>query len=269
MRWSIPGDMATVDTTDSGYIDRVYVGDMRGQLWRFDIGDPDPTRWTGQILFNANSPIDGSRKIFYQPDVTLEEGYEIVFFGTGDRAHPRETTVINRIYGLKDKGTGVTLDEDDLIDETDDLLQDPSYSGDKASLRTQILNGNGWYIRLVDNLGEKVLAPSVVFAGVAYFTTYTSAEPTVDPCDSFSEGTARLYALDYRTGEAALNYDTSDEALARADRSKVSGSSIPSALVLAIVQGQPLGYIGVRGGILNPEIAGGTAITRIYWRQLF
>jgi type IV pilus assembly protein PilY1 len=202
--------------------------------------------------------------------VTLEENYEMVLFGTGDRAHPNDETVINRIYAVKDRGTGVTLDEDDLIDVTDDLLQDPGTSeAQKNKIRSYLANGNGWYIRLVDNLGEKVLAPSIVFFGTAYFTTFTPTPgSTTDPC-VLDDGTARLYALNYRTGEAVMNYDTSSSAVGRIDRSLVIGSSIPSALVLAIIEGHPLGYIGFRGGILNPEIAGNTAITSIYWRWLF
>ena len=52
---------------------------------------PDATSCTSQILFNANSFTNGGRKIFYPPDATLEEGYEFVFFGTGDRAYPKDT----------------------------------------------------------------------------------------------------------------------------------------------------------------------------------
>jgi type IV pilus assembly protein PilY1 len=272
MVYSIPSDIAAIDTTDNGLVDRLYVGDMGGQLWRFDIGSTNPTNWTGEILFNANSsvsPGDPLKKIFYPPDVTQEEGYEMVFFGTGNRAHPNEETVIDRIYAVKDRDTGVTLDENSLENVTDDLLQDSSYAGDKDALRTQILNGNGWYIRLVDNLGEKVLSPPIVFDRTAYFTTFT---PTLsgggDPC-VLEEGTARLYALGYRTGEAVLNFDTSSQAVGRSDRSLVIGSSIPSGLVIAILHGKPVAYIGVRGGIFKPDVANPCAISRIYWRQIF
>ncbi len=36
MRYSIPGDIARVDTDGDGYTDRLYVGDMGGRVWRFD-----------------------------------------------------------------------------------------------------------------------------------------------------------------------------------------------------------------------------------------
>ncbi len=268
MLWSVPSDIAAIDTTGSGLIDRLYVGDMGGKLWRFNIRSSDTANWTAKILFDANSsalPGEPLRKIFYPPDVTLEEGYELLFFGTGDRADPKSLTLINRIYAIKDENQASTLVEGDLEDVTDDLLQDPDYLGDKQALRDQIMSGNGWYIRLVDNFGEKVLAPSLVFGGVAYFTTFT---PTAldDPC-VFEEGAARLYALNYRTGEAVLNYDTSNEGVGKIDRSLVIGSAIPSGLVLALIQGKPEAYIGIRGGILNPAIGTISPLIGIYWRS--
>jgi type IV pilus assembly protein PilY1 len=270
MAYSIPSDIAAVDTTDNGLIDRLYVGDTGGRLWRFDIGSTNPANWTGQILFDANSSVplgNPLRKIFYPPDVTQEEGYEFLFFGTGNRAHPKQESVIDRIYALKDESTLGTLDESCLEDVTDDLLQDPTYSGDKDTLRTQILNRNGWYIRLIDHLGEKVLSPSIVFDRTAYFTTFTPVTSGEgDPC-VLEEGPARLYALNYRTGEAVLNYDTSSEAIGRTDRSLVIGSSIPSGLVIAILYGKPVAYTGVRGGIFKADVGNPSTINRIYWRQ--
>jgi type IV pilus assembly protein PilY1 len=99
MTYSIPSDISRVDTDDNEKIDRLYVGDMGGRIWRLDIGDPNPNNWTIKMIFTGPT---GS-KIFYNPDVTLEgnpaEGdYEMLFFGTGDREHPNGLTVINRLY---------------------------------------------------------------------------------------------------------------------------------------------------------------------------
>ena len=68
-------------------------------------------RWTGKILFDSSAGLTKKRKIFYPPDVTLETGvdgsgnvvdYEMIFLGTGDREHPKEPTVVDRLYGVKD-----------------------------------------------------------------------------------------------------------------------------------------------------------------------
>ncbi len=267
--WSIPSDIAAIDTVGNGYIDRLYVGDMGGQLWRFDIGNPDSSTWDNKVkmLFDANALDGAGRKIFYAPDITLEEGYELVFFGTGDRAHPKSGSPINRIYAVKDANPASTLNEGDLKDVTDDCLQDPSCGLDKDVLRNEILTGNGWYIRLVDNNGEKVLAAPLVFGGVVYFTTFTPTG-TDDPC-VFQEGLGRLYSLDHKTGEAVLNYDGTTEGLTKSDRSLVIGSAIPSRVVVALIHGQPEAYIGIRGGIVNPDIGASNPLIRIFWRQLY
>ena len=50
MTYCIPSDIAGVDTNGDGKIDRLYVGDMGGYLWRFDVGDPSSANWTGKII---------------------------------------------------------------------------------------------------------------------------------------------------------------------------------------------------------------------------
>jgi type IV pilus assembly protein PilY1 len=110
MAHSIPSDIARVDTTGDGYIDRLYVGDMGGKVWRFDIESPSSTNWRGKLLFDSGD----RKKIFYPPDVCLENGgqwYEMLFFGTGDRADPKDVSVCNRIYAIKDKNGSTTLAE--------------------------------------------------------------------------------------------------------------------------------------------------------------
>ncbi len=150
MTYSIPSDIAKVDTDGNGKIDRLYVGDMGGRMWRFDIGNSSTASWTGKIIFNSNPGRDGTtgRKIFYPPDVTLEKDtsrYEMLFFGTGDREHPKEPTVINRLYAVKDRNPSTALTEqvsDLLVDVTQDLLQDPSTSQeDKDAILEQLRTG--------------------------------------------------------------------------------------------------------------------------------
>jgi type IV pilus assembly protein PilY1 len=121
---SIPSDVARVDVDGNGRIDRLYVGDMGGRIWRFDIGDPDPTKWTGKIVFKCNPGSNDRRKIFYPPEVSLEVGnYEMVFFGTGDREHPKGTNILNRLYAIKDKNPSTPQNESDLVNVTSTLLQ--------------------------------------------------------------------------------------------------------------------------------------------------
>lgn len=282
MTHSIPSDIAKIDMNGDGKIDRLYVGDMGGQMWRFDIGDSNTANWTGKIIFRSNPGRDGTtgRKIFYPPDITIERGfpnYTMLFFGTGDREYPNEATVINRLYALKDKDQSTPLTEQEsdlLVDVTLDLLQDPNTSQEiKNSILTDLRSGNGWFIKLDQNIGEKSLSPPVVINKIAYFTTFnpTSEGAGNDPC-YVGEGTARIYILEYNTGNAVFNLDLTNDiggpVLSRSDRSEVIGTAIPSGVVITFIGGKIIAYIGVGGGVQAPPTKGPQNEQK-YWKMVF
>jgi type IV pilus assembly protein PilY1 len=277
MTYSIPSDISRVDTNGDGKIDRLYVGDMGGRMWRFDIYDPDPANWTGKIIFQSNPGGDGTtgRKIFYPPDVTLEKNsYEMVFFGTGDREHPKESAVVDRIYAVKDRNSATTLTESNLYDVTTDELQTDITEARRNEILTLLNSADGWLIKLNLNLGEKVLSPSVVFYKTAYFTTFTPTAEGIagDPC-YVGEGTARLYALQYNTGNAVFNLDLTNDisgtVISRSDRSKDIGIGIPSGVIITFVQGTAVAYTGVGGGVNMPPVSNPRSIVPLYWRVVF
>ncbi len=254
MRYSIPGDIARVDTDGDGYTDRLYVGDMGGRVWRFDIGGSDTNGWRGRVLFDAST--SGRRKVFYAPDVTLEKGYEMVLFGTGDREHPWDTGVTDRFYAIKDRGLKTTLTEGDLEDVT-------------GGFQTNLENKEGWYVSLGANRGEKVAGVPVVAHGVVYFTTFSA----LSGGRGGGEKVVRLYALNYRHGNAVLNLnpanDTDGVRVDLSDRWKVIGRGIPSGTVLSVVKGRLVGYTGVDGGIYETPVRRRTTVLPVWWKQVF
>ena len=283
MKYSIPSDIARVDTDGDTKIDRLYVGDMGGQVWRFDIGGSSTTSWTGKRIFDANNPAPATgvdrRKIFYPPDVSLEKdssNYELVIFGTGDREHPKSTTLYDngyydRLYTIKDRNSSSVLTEANLVDVTEDLLQTGT-SEQKVSTLTAMNTGAGWYINLNQNSGEKCLSPPLVFFGISYFTTFNPPSgASTDPC-FLGEGTARLYALSYLNGNSVFNLDGigTTSSLTRNDRSRVIGTAIPSGIVIAIIGGNTIaGYGGVGGGVFRPYMGKTKVLVPIYWKQRF
>jgi len=56
------------------------------------------------------------------------------------------------------------------------------------------------------------------------------------------------------------------EGLTKTDRTMIIGNAIPSRVVVALINGQPEAYIGIRGGIVNPDIGGYNPVLRIFWR---
>ena len=279
MSYSIPSDVAAVDTDADGKIDRLYVGDMGGRMWRFNVKDASPSNWTGKIIFQSNG-VGDKRKIFYPPDVSLEQGdtsYEMLFFGTGDREDPREATVINRLYAVKDKNPTTALTEADLVDVTGDLLQDPATTQEqKNSIKTQLNAGLGWYIKLDLSSGEKCLAAPVVFSKIAFYTTYSpgSLAEGDDPC-FVGEGVARLYALQYTTGNAIFNFDLTNDTdhsiIARSDRAKTMGTGIPSGVIITFIGGTAVAYAGVGGGVFMPTFTDAMtkSLLNVLWQTIY
>jgi type IV pilus assembly protein PilY1 len=275
MIYCIPSDVARVDTNGDGLIDRLYVGDLGGRMWRFDIGDPTPSNWTGKMIFDSNAPTNGNRKIFYPPDVTLENdggNYEMLLFGTGDREHPKEITVLNRLYAVKDRNPTTPLTETDLVDVTLDLLQDPNTPlAQKTSILQSLSEKSGWFIKLDQSPGEKCLSVPVVFYGIVYYSTFSPTVGSETDICFVGEGTSRLYALKYKTGNAAFNLDglgTMDN-LARSDRSMTVGATIPSGVIITFIGGTSVGYVGVGGGVYKPTLFSKKSIIPVSWRIVF
>ena len=58
-----------------------------------------------------------------------------------------------------------------------------------------------------------MLAPPVVFFGQVFYTTYAPVVGQPADCEVGNLGVARLYHLDYRTGEAVFDYIKSNNSL--------------------------------------------------------
>lgn len=238
MTYAVPSDIAVIDKNEDGYTDLLYVGDMGGRMWRFDVSSLDVSSWSGRILFSANSG-GGKRKILYAPDVMRDVGYYYVYFGTGDREHPLDITggtglsttpcsegaigKCDRIYAVKDfDNSTASLTESNLTNVTRNELQGINTTQVTIDEIMGHLNalecvtdttGCGWFIALTLNLGEKAVSSAVLFNKVVNISTFqpTSTAEDVDPCLA-DVGIGRVYQVDYKTGEAVFNYSVLNDA---------------------------------------------------------
>jgi type IV pilus assembly protein PilY1 len=284
MNFSLPASPAAVDLNGDGYIDRVFIGDVGGQLWKFDVSTPALisggviTNWTpaqtGKRLFvaspsQANPPPAGeyypAQAIYSPPTLAYDSAKNLwIYFGTGDRNHPNNTGS-NRFYGIKD-----TTELNGAA-----VMTQGSYI--QESSLTNVTTGTGsvtqgYYIVLGSD--EKVLAASDVFAGAVFFTTYQPS--TAVQCGGGS-GTARLYAVNLSTGDAAINLTTAGvfpSGTAAVASSRTIGSGIPSRPVVVIDQNGNIGNPYVITGTTNQQITN-TPIPAIStkrligWREVF
>jgi type IV pilus assembly protein PilY1 len=305
--YAVTSEILAMDTNGDGYVDRLYAGDTGGGLYRIDMSSATKSNWKVTKIFNANgaSSTDVGRKIFYRPTgfvsdfMTTSSGtvqpVVRLYFGTGDREHPLNLAVTDRMYEVIDKGQTSAKTESDLIDVTTDQMQLSTSTISSATVSAIQTADNpsdttkyGWFITLdsdgfVSTPGQKVLAASALANGVVYFTTYTpnsgSTSTAIDACSS-NLGIGRVYALNYDNGDAAINYyKTNDIAgttvsnsyasggvgvvLQRQDRMQTVGTAIPSAPVVL----DDKVVIGCGGGICISQTGSGAYQTiPLYWR---
>jgi type IV pilus assembly protein PilY1 len=111
-------------------VDYVYAGDLKGNLWKFDLTDSDYNNWdsaylesgpTPQPLFTAKGPGGTVQPITTKPDVMShceKDGY-MVIFGTGKYLGESDfsDTSTQTIYGIWDYGDD--SDDDEYIGSFD------------------------------------------------------------------------------------------------------------------------------------------------------
>jgi type IV pilus assembly protein PilY1 len=305
MTSAIPSNVTLLDDNRDTYADRLYVGDVGGRMWRFDLSDPLTSNWSGRILFSSNPGADASthRKILYSPDVTREAGYYYLYFGTGDREHPLDTTTtVDRIYAVKDvDGSTASLTESSLVDVTTDVLQSTGVTQTTIDSTLASLAANsGWYIKLnfPGHTGEKVVSSAVIYNKVVNISTFqpTSTNVTVDPCLA-DVGVGRVYAVNYKTGEAVFNYDAGNDTVSTTnirakatgtdyvlmrdattgqlsdDRVQTVGAGIPSEPVIVIPENgtgtcDVMALIGIGGGVAGVGVSCGGGTYPLFWREI-
>jgi len=212
MDYSIPSDISLIDKNGDGKIDRLYVGDTGGNIWRVDLEPPSGYTtdfWqitklaalgcsTGVCATPATSSTT-PRKFFYQPDVVPSSGFDIVLAGTGDREHPLLSSVslqnvTNRFYALSDFNTGNdgSLPTTPSEPITEASLFDATSATYNGTLSDGTTPASGFYITLA--AGEKVVNAPATIAGQTFFGTNQPTAPSVNSCDT-NLGIARGYKI--------------------------------------------------------------------------
>ena len=218
MDYSIPSRIRVVDIDGDGFADRLYAGDMGGQVWRFDVhnGQPAATLIDGAVIAqlggapNAAPAAEDIRRFYNAPDVafinTREGNFIHIGIGSGHRGHPLGTTVRDRFYALRDYATAPQT-QAQLDART--VITDASLVAVTTASPVVPWNSPGWRIDL--NIGgwngEKVLAEARTFANQVFFSTFqpSTAVATCEP----QLGTNRTYAMSVYDGAPVMNLDSS------------------------------------------------------------
>ncbi|ENV1714397.1 PilC family type IV pilus tip adhesin, partial [Neisseria gonorrhoeae] len=170
-----------VDKDLDGTVDIAYAGDRGGNMYRFDLSDSNPDKWSVSTIFEGGKPITSA------PAVSRLADKRVVIFGTGSDLSEEDVldTKEQYIYGIfdDDKGTvnvkvdpkdlGGGLLEQNLTQENKTLF----LTNNKASGGS---NGKGWVVKL--RQGERVTVKPTVVLRTAFVTIrkYTGN----DKCDA-------------------------------------------------------------------------------------
>jgi type IV pilus assembly protein PilY1 len=263
MQYSMPSGVRTIDGDGDGHVEQFYIGDMGGQVWRFDI-DPDAgtegSLVSGGVIAELASgdTTQSNRRFYHAPDISfsLKEGKYVLNIGVGSgyQAHPLNKTIEDRYYlirypyELNAHGEyGITADADDpnavysaitegeLFDATDNVLGEGS-SDDRSAANAELSDSSGWMLRM-ERGGEKILGSSLTLNNVVMFTSYVPAALSHN-CQP-QLGTGIFWAVDLWDATPAANLDgEGDEGnLTKEDRNKyVPGSGLPAAVQTYFVE---------------------------------
>lgn len=283
MDYSIPSDISVLDMNGDGLADQLYVGDMGGQLWRFDIDQSNVNQKnklvTGGVIADiAGSTKDSNRRFYYAPDISLavdnSDRYLALALGSGYRAHPLNEDVLDRFYLIKQfdyiysaPSSYTTLTESDLYDTTLNLIMEGT-DAEKEAAQVALSSSDasrkdGWYIRLT-NTGEKVLAESLTLNNQILFTTYEPAATVASSC-SASTGQSRIYVVSVKDATPSGDRDN-DGDTDKDDRViLLNHGNIPSQPVVVDTEDSPpvvmVGTEPIEG------VDSGKQVVRTYWYE--
>ncbi|EMS2656957.1 pilus assembly/adherence protein PilC [Neisseria gonorrhoeae] len=155
-----------VDKDLDGTVDIAYAGDRGGNMYRFDLSDSNPDKWSVRTIFEGDKPITSA------PAVSRLADKRVVIFGTGSDLS--ESDVFNTdeqyIYGIfDDDKANVSVKVKDHMG--DGLLKQNLTQENKTLFLNKRSDGSGskgWAVKLTD--GRRVTVKPTVVLRTAFVT---------------------------------------------------------------------------------------------------
>ncbi|EMS6032708.1 pilus assembly/adherence protein PilC [Neisseria gonorrhoeae] len=216
-----------VDKDLDGIVDIAYAGDRGGNMYRFDLSNSDPSKWSVSTIFEGGKPITSA------PAVSRLADKRVVIFGTGSDLSEEDVVGKDQqyIYGIFDddegtvnvkvtNGTGGGLLEQTLTKENNTLfLSNNKASGGSAD--------KGWVVKLRE--GERVTVKPTVVLRTAFVTirSYTGMDKCGAQTAILGINTADGGALTPRSARPIVPEANKDVAQYSGHKTTSKGKSIP------------------------------------------
>ncbi|MEN6432064.1 MAG: PilC/PilY family type IV pilus protein [Smithella sp.] len=281
MDYSIASQVTLLDMDNDGFVDRAYVGDIKGNMWQLKFcaktdlqsnANCGTSSWRGSLLLAKDT---GSDKfpVYYPPGAVWDRnGVFWLYWATGDKVDPNGSGPAAWVYGLKallctnTDGTPTPC----ARNFSNITSQQNSYCTDQQTSSTV-----GWAINLAGQ-GEQVLDKTTAFNNILYFTSFTPATGSSASCTKTGESS--LYALSIDPGTSAADCTAGSGVIdASGARSEVIGVGIASGGTISYGPGGGVnifytvsGAGGQEGGTLRSDFIPPSPATRanlLYWKD--
>jgi len=194
--------LALADIDGDGAVDRIYGGDLKGNIWVWDLGSgymkgmiPSQTFAQARKVFEG----DPSRPISGLAVARREDGKIMVGFGTGSYLfeEDRASNKPQRLYGIIDDGQ-TTIKQADLTRRT---LNGPNAVPVLEPYQALPAGSRGWYIDLATP--EQVTHSPVIISSGMYVNLVSPPATAGLRCDQVGPGSTRTVAVNIFTGTSA------------------------------------------------------------------
>jgi type IV pilus assembly protein PilY1 len=192
---------------------RVYGGDIFGNVWRFDInGDVGASGYDAQLLATLRGSSGNVQSVTARPELADVAGFAVVYVGTGRYLGATDLSDSSgqSIYAIKDnlgstslgnpRGTGTTFVQQTLTDAT--CPTTATYCTPGIAIRTGTSLGvnfavnDGWFVDLPGTRERANTDPQLALGTLAVTTNL------LNPSACTVGGTSFVNFFDYRTGGA-------------------------------------------------------------------
>jgi type IV pilus assembly protein PilY1 len=284
MRYAIPSTPAVLDLDFDGFADVIYVGDLGGQVWKWDIrgvgedGDSDglfdPSSWPAGLFFQsppASMTAGGLHyhSIFFPPAATYIDDDLYLAFASGERTDILYEGVAgdddnNRIWVARDlEPTGSSAF--DYVLHEDHVTTASGTRGlsllASTDAQDSTADDDGYYIVVPD--GQKFISNHLIFGGLFLSLAY---QPDTSGTVCAAAGQTLFYGFGVQKGAGVVD-DTAPEV-----RSAVVGNGAPTDPRVSVSDGKVelIGQTSLGEVIKLPVPVDPPApVELVYWRQRF
>jgi len=286
-----PSGLAQIvaQVNSSSVSQRVYGGDLMGNVWRFNISTSAGTSSnTSQALATLVDSSGTAQPVMDRPQVATINGYPVVFLGTGQYLSSSDVGNTNQqsFYAIKDTLGSSSYDNvrnntgfislsavattcptgvSSAICSPNSIVR--TVTQNTGSTGDSLANKTGWYLDFPSGSGElEFTDPKLVLGTLVFSTSVPKASSSVAcaPRNSGSDGDALLYEMNYLNGQAV---GTTSNVIATTVGTGIATapqiSQLPNGVVIAKVR--------LSTGVETTQtirISAPTTTKRVSWREL-